>query len=271
MFNTFIVHPLFNLLAGIYAVIPGHDFGVAIIIFTILVRLALWPILAKQLHSQRAMQKIAPDIAKVKLEAAGDKTKESQLLMELYKEKEINPFASLVPLFIQIPIFLALFAVLKDIIKTGEIARLAYEPIRGLGAIKDIIANGGAFKPTLFGIVNLAKPSLVIAALAGIGQYIQTKQLLPKKHSAGDPQAAAMAGMSIIFPFLTVFIGLSLASALSLYWVSASTVAIFQQWLLLRRDVSEMEDMTEGIIVEEPKAAIGAGKSSANARKRAKK
>jgi YidC/Oxa1 family membrane protein insertase len=60
MFNTLLVQPLFNLLALIYAILPGHDFGVAIIVMTILVRLALWPLVAKQLHSQKAMQDLAP-------------------------------------------------------------------------------------------------------------------------------------------------------------------------------------------------------------------
>ncbi len=245
MFSTYIVHPLFNLLTFIYAVIPGHDFGVAIIIFTVLVRAAMWPLLAKQLHSQRAMQQLAPEIARVRKEADGDKQKESQLLMELYKEKEINPFASLVPLLIQIPIFLALFAVLKDIIKTGEIARLSYSFVRSQSTIKDLIAAGGAFHPTLLGLINLAKPSAILAVLAGAAQYVQTKQLLPKKTEPGDTQAQTMAGMTVLFPFLTAGIGLTLPAALSLYWVSASVVAIIQQWMLLRRDVEEMEDVAD--------------------------
>src|SRR5436305_1814739 len=103
MFNTLLVHPLFNLLAVIYAVMPGHDFGLAVIILTVLLRLALWPLVSKQLHSQRAMQQLAPEVAKIKQKAKGDRQKESQLLMELYKERGISPFASMIPLLIQLP------------------------------------------------------------------------------------------------------------------------------------------------------------------------
>src|SRR5882672_4384449 len=126
MFNTILVQPIFNLLALIYAFV--HDFGVAIIILTIIVRGALWPLVSRQLHSQRALQELQPELKRIKKEAAGDRTLEGQLTMELYKEREINPFASFLPLLIQLPIFFALFIVLKDIVKPGEIAHVAYEP-----------------------------------------------------------------------------------------------------------------------------------------------
>jgi len=87
MFNTLIVQPLLNLVLFFYAVLPYHDLGVAVIIVTILVRLLVWPLASKQLHSQRAMQKLAPEIAKLRKKAGGDKQKESQMLMELTKKR----------------------------------------------------------------------------------------------------------------------------------------------------------------------------------------
>lgn len=242
MFNTLLVKPLINLLMLIYSLLPGHDFGVAIIIMTILVRLALWPILAKQLRSQKKLQDLAPEVAKVKKEAKGDRQLESKLLMELYKEKEINPFASFLPLLIQFPLFIALYIALKDVLKAGEIYHYIYPALRNLPAIKEVLANPSAFSPTLFGIINLAKPSIVLALLAGGAQYIQTKQLLPKKKVEGDSQAQAMAATSKIFPFLTVLIGLRLPSALALYWAVSSGVAILQQSIELKEDVRDLED-----------------------------
>ena len=240
MFTTLLVQPLFNLLALIYAVLPGHDFGVAIIIMTILVRMALWPLVAKQLHSQKAMQDLAPDVARVKAEAKGDKQLESKMLMDLYKEKEINPFASLIPLLIQLPLFLALFAVLKDILKGGSIAKLAYPAIKNLPTIQAIVANPALFHPTFLGVIDLAKPSILFAVTAAIAQFFQSKQIMPTGKSQ-DPQARAMSSMIYLFPGLTFIIGLSLPSALSLYWTTASVVAIIQQTILLRRDVTELE------------------------------
>lgn len=244
MFNTILVLPLFNLLALIYAVLPLHDFGLAIIILTVLVRLALWPLVNKQLHSQRAMQKIAPEVAKIRAQAKGDRQKESQMLMELYKERNISPFASLLPLFIQLPIFIALYVVLRDLVVPGQIAHLAYSSIRHLAPISDLINGSVKFAPTLLGWVNLAKPNWVLAVLAGAAQFVQTKQLTPHNPSA-DAQTRAMTTTTLFFPLITIVIGITLPAALALYWVVTSLVAVGQQYLVLRRDVAEMEGVRD--------------------------
>ncbi len=90
MFTTIFVQPIFNLLVLIYALIPGHNFGLAIILFTILVRLLMWPLVKKQLHHARAIRRLQPELKKIKKAAKGDRQKESQLTMELYKERQIN-------------------------------------------------------------------------------------------------------------------------------------------------------------------------------------
>jgi YidC/Oxa1 family membrane protein insertase len=234
-----IVFVLFNLLILIYAFVPGHDFGIAIIILTILVRLLVWPLVSKQLHSQRAMQALAPELARIKKEAKGDRQKEGLMTMEMYKEKGISPFASLTPLFIQLPLLFALFFVLRDILNPEMISKLTYGPLKELDAIKNILADSSHFKPTLLGLVDLTKPNVVLAFLAGAFQYIQTKQIMPKNPS--DPNAKAMAITTIIFPVLTVVFALSFSAALSLYWAMTSVVAIVQQKLILDQDLKEME------------------------------
>lgn len=240
MFQTILVHPLFNLLAVIYAVVPGHDFGVAVIVMTLIVRAVLWPLVNRQLHSQRALQQLQPEVARIKTQAKGDRQKESQLLMELYKEKEINPFGSFLPLLVQLPVFIALYSVLREIIKPGEIAKISYASVQHLAPIANIIHHGAAFSPTLLGLINLSKPSPWLAALAGLSQFAQTKQLAPKAPQ-GDAQAQAVAGMTYVFPFITFLVGLTLPAALALYWVVTSLVAVLQQYLVLRRDVEELE------------------------------
>src|SRR3982750_4550910 len=104
IFTTIIVQPIFNLLVLIYAIIPGHNFGLAIILFTILIRLLLWPLVKKQLHHAKAIRELSPELKKIKAAAKGDRQKESQMTMELYKERQINPFASLGIVLIQLPI-----------------------------------------------------------------------------------------------------------------------------------------------------------------------
>lgn len=243
MFTTLLVQPLFNLLATIYALIPFHDFGVAIILFTLIIRFALWPVVNKQLHSQKAIQELQPELQRIRSEAKGDKQLEGRLVMELYKEREINPFASFLPLLIQLPIFLALFAVLNDAVKPGQIAQLTYDWVKHLGPIADAI-KAGSFHPSLLGLVDLTKPSPILAALAGAAQFVQTKQLQPK-HPSDDPQAKIMSTMTYAFPFVTFGIGLTLPSALALYWLFTSLVAILQQHIVLNRDVKEVEEAAD--------------------------
>src|SRR5580700_513505 len=116
MFTNIIVKPLFNVLVFIYAIIPGHNFGLAIIIFTILIRLALWPLVKRQLHQAKAMRKLQPQLAKIKKETKGNKQKEGQMIMELYKEKGINPLGTLPIFAVQIIILIGLNAGIRKII-----------------------------------------------------------------------------------------------------------------------------------------------------------
>lgn len=271
MFNTVFVHPIFNLLAVLYAFV--NDFGLAIIILTIIIRGLLWPLVTRQLHSQRALQELQPELKRIKSQAAGDRQLEGKLTMELYKEREINPFASFLPLLIQLPIFFALFIVLRDIVKPGEISSVVYEPVRQLGPIADIIAGKASFHPTLFSAIDLTKASPLLAALAAAAQFIQTKQITPK-YQPGDTQAQVMAGMIYLFPALTFFIGLSLPSALPLYWLAASAIAILQQYLVLKRDVRELEDGTPTPAKSQAPAAISSqapGALPSSARRRSGK
>ena len=241
MFNTLLVQPIFNLLAVLYAYV--HDFGIAIILLTIIIRLIIWPLVTKQLHSQRALQELQPELKRIREEAAGDRAIEGKLTMELYKEREISPFASFLPLLIQLPILFALFIVLRDAVKPGEFAKLAYPAVQHMAAIATLIHGHIKFDPTFLGIINLTKPSWFLALLAAVLQFVQTKQLTPKQQS-NDTQAQVMASMNYMFPAITFFIGLSWPAALSLYWSTASAVAVFQQWLVLRKDVEELEEAT---------------------------
>lgn len=263
MYNKLIVLPLFNILVIIYALVPGHDFGVAVILFTVLVRLALWPLVKKQLHQQKAMRELQPEISKIKKKAKGDKQKEAALLMELYKEREINPLGSIGLLIVQIPILLGLFSILRLIVQDGEIVNQSYEFVKNVGYMKEVVANPALFDHTLLGVIDLAQPSLFLAGLAAIGQYLQTKQIAPQRKarrslravlkdaSEGkqvDPaeQTAAMTNsMTLFFPVLIFIISTNLQAALPLYWATSSFIALIQQKKVLNQDVEEMEEIAE--------------------------
>lgn len=246
IFDTILIAPLVNALFFIYGIIPGHDFGLSIILLTVLIRLVLWPLANKQLHSQKKMQSLQGDIAKVREKAAGDKQKESAMLMELYKEKEVNPFSACLPTLLQFPILIAMFVVFQKATGSiGGVEQLLYSPVKNLAYIQQVISGQIPFNTDLFGLINMAKPSIALAIIAGITQFIQVKMITPNKQktNAKDPQAQMTSLMNYTFPALTVFIAWSLPAALPTYWITTNLVAIFQQWLVLRKEVDEMEEM----------------------------
>ncbi len=244
MFDAIIVKPLANVLFIIYNFLPGHDYGMAVIVLTILIRLLLWPVMSKQLHSQKKLQSIQPEIAKLRAQAAGDKQKESQLLMELYREKEINPMASCLPLVIQFPFLIGLFALFsKGAHGIQDFQTLLYGPVQQLSYVKEVIANPSLFDPTLFGIVDLtARHNIVLAVLAGLTQFFQVRQITPKNVDKSDPSAATTQAMTWIFPLLTGYIGYTVVAALPLYWAVSNLVSIGQQTLIMREEVDKMEE-----------------------------
>lgn len=283
MFTTFIVQPIFNLLVLIYALIPGHNFGLAIILFTIVVRLLMWPLVKKQLHQVKLMRKIQPELKRVKKAAAGDKRKEQLMMMELYKERGINPFSQIGVMLLQIPILLGLYIGLQKVVKDPhEIISFAYPILQNMDWLKELATNIKAFDATLFGIVDLSRPALsngniywpALAIVAGSAliQFFQSKQLSPSDKDARGLRAilrdaksgkqadqselnAAMArSMLFLLPALVFLFTVHLASALSLYWLVGGIVAFIQQSILLREDATEMDAEADKAAAREKKA-----------------
>lgn len=275
LFHVLIAQPIFNLLIIILAFIPGHNFGVAIIIFTLIVRTAMYPLLRKQLHNAIAMKKLQPEMKKIKKAAAGDKQKESQLMMELYKEKGVNPFSSIGIIFVQLPILIALYQGITKIVKDpNAIVNNAYGWVQNLPYMEQLANNIKSFDETLVGVIRLAQPALgpnglyIPAMILVIGsvvvQYFQSKQLMLtskeqrglkqifKDSAAGkevdqaEIQAATSRFTLYFIPIIIFFVSVNLPSALSLYWLVGGLVALAQQTYILRKDGEEMVAIVEG-------------------------
>jgi len=270
MFTTLIVQPIFNLLVLIYALLPGHNFGLAIILFTTLVRLLLWPLVKKQLHQAKAMRELQPELKRIKLAAKGDRQKESALMMELYKEREINPFSSIGLLIVQIPIFIGLYSGLDRIVKDPKaLVDFAYPFIANLSWIQTISQDITRFDSTLFGFLDLTRaaigktggiywPAMIIVVASCVIQYYQAKQLMPDSKdkktlrsilgSAGEGKKADQADISeavgrstrYMLPIFIFIVTVNIASALSLYWLTSGLVAFIQQARVLGKDSAEM-------------------------------
>ena len=274
MFETLIMQPIFNILIGIYSVIPGGDFGVAIIIFTILVRLCLYPLVHKQLHQTKLMRRLQPELKKIKAESKGDKQVEAMRMMELYKRRGVKPFQSILILLIQLPIFIALFQVIQVFTQHRDrVGELTYSFLEPLEPIKRLIENPDSFNQHMLGFIDLTGhaisdkglniPLIVLAIIAGVTQHIMTKQISPtrgskkslkkilgeaadgKQADQSDINEAVAGGMMKVMPYFMVFIMLSLPGALALYYVMSNIVAVIQQHFILRGDEEEMEEIAE--------------------------
>lgn len=268
------MQPIFNLLIGLYSIIPGGDFGISLILFTIIVRVVLYPLVKKQLHQTQAMKKLQPELARIKAETKGNKQLESTRMLELYKQHGVNPFRSILILLIQLPIFIALYQVI-NIFTThrDQIARFTYDILESVGSVRQLIVHPEQFNEKLLGVVDLAKPALAhntinfpiiaIAVIAAIAQYYMSKQLLPRTDSkkglrqvmaeAAKGQAADQSEMNAlitskmtkIFPFIMLFIMLNLPGALVLYYAVSNVVAVVQQSYVLGKDEDELEELAE--------------------------
>ena len=311
MFTTLIVQPIFNVLVSIYALLPGHNFGLAVILFTILIRLLLWPLVRKQLHQTKAMRKIQPELKKIKQQTKGDRQKEALLTMELYKERGIKPLASIGVLLLQLPILFALFIGLQRVIKDPkEIYDFAYPFLQDLSWMQQLHQDIHLFDETLFGVVDLTRaaignegfylPALILVAGSAFIQYFQSKQLMPQAKDArklrtilkeagegrqadqSEVNAAVGRSMMYFLPIMVFFFTVGFASALSLYWLVGGLVAFAQQSIILREDETELEaladapskkvdDIPEAEVVSKPQPKPKAKKKSSKSRKKRRK
>lgn len=237
MWELLIIQPLTNLLLWIYDVLGHgpHMFGLAIILFTILIRLVTWPLNASQVKGAQAMQELQNDKEwqDIQKKYAKDREKLAQEQMRIYKEKGINPFASCLPTLIQFPIIIGLYqSIIRAMAATPldmlKLARTVY-PFQNL---ENIIPLNSKFlwmnlgQPESIQILGFALPTLAI--VVALTTYVQTKLTMPATTNPND-QSAAMSGMmSIYMPLLLGWFALTFASGISVYFITSNLLGIVQ-------------------------------------------
>lgn len=233
LFHEALYRPILNFLVILQNIIPGHDFGLSIIVLTVLIRLALWPLASQSIKSQKALQQLQPELNALKEKYKDDKVKQSQAMMDLYKTKKINPASGCLPVLIQLPILIALYYALWDGLKSSEvIAKSLYSFVH--------LSDGINF--IFLGVVNLGKKSVVLAVIAGLLQYWQTKMIMPPKAAdkagkttADDFSSMMNTQMLYVMPIITVFVASSFPSGLALYWVTSTAFSIIQQYFVMKK------------------------------------
>ncbi len=226
-YTTVLYQPLFNLLIWLYNIIPGNDLGIAIIFLTIFVKIILYPFFTQSIKAQKALANLQPKIDELNKKYKDQKDKLGKAMMELYRQEKVNPFSSCLPLLIQLPFLLAVYQVFIQGLKNGS-----------LNLLYPFIKNPGSINTISLGIVDLSKRSIIIAILAGIAQFWQSKMMITKKimpQSSNTMTSNMNKQMLYLMPLLTVFIGSSLPAGLSLYWFFTTILSGLQQLIILKK------------------------------------
>ncbi len=221
-FYILIYQPLFNLLIFFYNAVPFADLGIAVILVTVLIKGVLYPLGLKAARSQKDIQKLQPTIKEIQEKYKDDKETQAKKIMEAYKNAKVSPFSGIFPLFIQLPILISLFQIFRRGLGEEEMAHLY-----------DFLSVPESINATFLGIVDLSSSNIVIAVLAGAGQYLQMKMTMDnKKDEGGSKDMAKMmqSHMILFLPGFTFIILLSLPSAVGLYWLITIIFSVLQQY-----------------------------------------
>jgi YidC/Oxa1 family membrane protein insertase len=245
LYHDIIYRPLLNLLVFFYNVIPGHDIGIVIIVLTLVIRLALAPSFHKSLKSQKALSDLQPKLNDLREKHKGNKEAEAKAMMELYREHKINPLSSCLPLLIQLPILIGLTQVFRIAVGSQDFAGL-YSFIHHPAAINanflhfiDLAKSGATGGQWYLVGAHWYIPGVILAVLAGVVQFWQSKLMMPKAVAGKTPDAnmAAMnANMTYMLPVVSAYVALRFPAALALYWVITTLFAVGQQYYILRKN-----------------------------------
>ena len=217
MFTEIIIRPLLNLTVFIYGSVGFADFGLTVILVTLLVRVAVLPLSLKTARSQREMAKLGPELEKIKVQHKGNMQAQSEATMRLYKEHKINPLAGCLPLLIQLPILFGMYRVFLDIFKP-ETLQLLYS----------FVPNPETINHIAFGLLDISTASPILAVLAGAVQFFQARMIQPAP-GGQSPTTAINRQMMYLLPAMIVVIGWRLPAGLPLYWIVTTAVSIGEQ------------------------------------------
>jgi YidC/Oxa1 family membrane protein insertase len=223
-----------NVLLFIYDSV-WHNFGIAIILFTVLIKVVTWPLNAAQMKGALAMQEMQndKDWQAIQKKYAKDREKLAQEQMRVYKEKGISPFASCLPTLIQFPLIIALYQSITRALATTpdsllQLARSAY-PILN---VQSIIPLNSQFlwmdlsRPESVAVFGFALPTLAIAVAAST--YMQSKLMAPASSNPNDQGAAMSRQMTMMMPLMMGWFALTFPSGLAIYFLTSNALGIIQ-------------------------------------------
>ena len=224
LFNSILYIPFFNLLVFLYNTVAFSDFGLAIILLTLIVRAVLSPLSIKTFRSQKIMAELQPKVKEIQQRLKNEPQKQTAEIMELYKKYNTNPFSGCLPLLIQLPILIALY----------QVSIAGFEE-NSLSVLYGFIKDPGFLNSISFGFIDLTKRSVSLSLLAGAGQFIQSRLSVSfQKNQKDNPLSAMNRQMLYFFPLITIIISMSFPAGLPLYWLATTAFSIFEQTYINR-------------------------------------
>ncbi len=244
-FTSGVFEPLFNALLYIQKTLPGHDLGLAIIILTLIIKLALYIPSLSSIRASRQLQTLQPKLKQIQAQYKDNKEKLAQEQMKLYKDSKVNPLSSCLPLLIQIPFFIGLYQVFISGLKIDSNGILGAEELKHVYPFLRGYYESTPINTMFLGFIDLVGKngisSIVFALLAGGTQFWQTKMLAsPKEPNIKEARdesitSATNKQMTYLLPLFTAYLAYTFPVGLALYWTTQSVLTIAQQYIFLRR------------------------------------
>jgi YidC/Oxa1 family membrane protein insertase len=235
MWNALVVTPLTQGLIFLNDLIQGigapYSWGFAIILFTLIVKIATLPLSLQQIRSMRATQELQPKLQELQKKYAKDKEKLAQAQMELYREHGVNPLGGCLPMLIQFPILIGLYQALYKLASTGEIVGQRFLWIPDLAFPTREIGLKWAWPPAPEFIGWAAALYLILPVLT-VATQIAMQRMTTSSTASKDPQQAAMQQTMLLMPFMFGFITLQVPAGLTLYWVTSNIFSLIQQYFI---------------------------------------
>jgi len=227
IWNVVILDPVMNGLIALSQML-WSNFGLAIIVLTVIVRIVLMPLTFKQTQSTKAMQALQPRLQEIQKKYARDQKKLQQEMMRLYKEAGINPLGCMWPLLIQMPIWIALYqSIMQALAATPENLLLLSQHLYAW----DMVDQAIPLNENFLGLkLSQPDPTMILAILVGLSMWVQQKMVTPP---ATDPRQQQMSSMTtMMMPMMFAFFTLSFPSGLALYWVVSNIIGIIMQYFV---------------------------------------
>ncbi|MEK7613334.1 MAG: YidC/Oxa1 family membrane protein insertase [Patescibacteria group bacterium] len=233
LFNTFIYNPIYNALAVLVHIVPGGDVGIAIIILTLIIKFALFPLSLKALRTQAAMRDIDPLLKDLRKKYENNKEELAKKTLALLTEKKVNPFASIFLILIQLPIIFGLYFVF--LLEGGG---SGFDP----ALLYSFVPQPAEASLSFLGLINITGKSIILAALVAVTQYINA-QLMQFPEPQGkegslshDLSKSMQVQMKYVFPVMMGVVAYVVSSAIALYFLVSNLFQLFQE-LYVRKTI----------------------------------